>query len=260
MGLKTGGWRRRWIIRLGRLNSSIIENLFETSIETNTVENAIPFDRFYPLLSTRYNLTVHRGISSYNHDRVRSVSLKWKIVRNGWLIATGFNGVEFTMLPVWGSCWKQTCRRQVMNQVFNSTLSIKKELFTIFISRISLKFTKTEFLKKFRIPPFFFIIQTTPPFSRTTQMQSISKKLWKILEKMVVYFNPTADDLHLHPIPNIVLRTSHPNHDSRHSTNFPQNTNKNFKFHSRATPPFTLADLHRSGKPGSRFHNPSTTM
>lgn len=129
MGLKTGGWRRRWIIRLGRLNSSIIENLFETSIETNTVENAIPFDRFYPLLSTRYNLTVHRGISSYNHDRVRSVSLKWKIVRNGWLIATGFNGVEFTMLPVWGSCWKQTCRRQVMNQVFNSTLSIIKELF-----------------------------------------------------------------------------------------------------------------------------------
>lgn len=156
MGLKTGGWRRRWIIRLGRLNSSIIENLFETSIETNTVENAIPFDRFYPLLSTRYNLTVHRGISSYNHDRVRSVSLKWKIVRNGWLIATGFNGVEFTMLPVWGSCWKQTCRRQVMNQVFNSTLSIKKELFTIFISRISLKFTKTEFLKKFRILPRVF--------------------------------------------------------------------------------------------------------
>lgn len=139
-----------------RLNSSIIENLFETSIETNTVENAIPFDRFYPLLSTRYNLTVHRGISSYNHDRVRSVSLKWKIVRNGWLIATGFNGVEFTMLPVWGSCWKQTCRRQVMNQVFNSTLSIKKEFFTIFISRISLKFTKTEFLKKFRILPRVF--------------------------------------------------------------------------------------------------------
>lgn len=27
---------------------------------------------------------------------------------------------------------------------------------------------------------------------------------------MVVYFNPTADDLHLHPIPNIVLRTSEP--------------------------------------------------
>lgn len=84
MGLKTGmetsmnysSWK-------ARLNSSIIENLFETSIETNTVENAIPFDRFYPLLSTRYNLTVHRGISSYNHDRVRSVSLKWKIVRNG---------------------------------------------------------------------------------------------------------------------------------------------------------------------------------
>lgn len=79
----------------GSARSKFIDyrNLFETSIETNTIENAIPFDRFYPLLSSRYNLTVHRGISSYNHDRVRSVSLKWKIVRNGWLIATGFNGV-----------------------------------------------------------------------------------------------------------------------------------------------------------------------
>lgn len=69
----------------GSARSKFIDyrNLFETSIETNTIENAIPFDRFYPLLSSRYNLTVHRGISSYNHDRVRSVSLKWKIVRNG---------------------------------------------------------------------------------------------------------------------------------------------------------------------------------
>lgn len=102
-GFRNGRWKCRWIIRLRRLgfDSKFIDyrNLFETSIETNTIENAIPFDRFYPLLSARYNLTVHRGISSYNHDRVPSVSLKWKIVRNAWLIATGFNGVEFTMIP-----------------------------------------------------------------------------------------------------------------------------------------------------------------
>lgn len=92
MGLETGGWGRglgTWMNYSSwkaRLSGEFIDyrNLFETSIgTTNTIENAIPFDRFYPLLSARYNLTVHRGISSYNHDRVRSVSLKWKIVRNG---------------------------------------------------------------------------------------------------------------------------------------------------------------------------------
>lgn len=145
-----------------------------------------------------------------------------------------------------------------MNQVFNSTLSIIKELFHL--SNLS-QIYKNGILKEISNPTSrFFLLSKQRHRSHGQQMQSISKKLWKILEKMVVYFNPTADDLHLHPIPNIVLRTSHPNHDSRHSTNFPQNTNKNFKFHSRATPPFTLADLHRSGKPGSRFHNPSTTM
>lgn len=55
----------------------LLDSLWMTPpAETNTIENAIPFDRFYPVLSARYNLKARRGISSYNHDRLRFLSLK----------------------------------------------------------------------------------------------------------------------------------------------------------------------------------------